>query len=206
MSSVKRTINLCEAFIKAKLDIKWGCAGRLNYAKPEVLRLMKRAGCVWISYGIEALDDRVLRNMNKALTVKQIIQGIEETIKAGVPVGFNVIFGNVSDNRETLEKGVEFLLKYDDGAQMRTIRPVTPYPGSPLYYKAIQDGLLRDCEDFYENKHINSDLLSVNFTELSDEEFHLCLLEANTKLITSYYQKKLHTEIDQTKSYICKRH
>jgi len=52
-----------------------------------------------------------------------------------------------------LRKGVDFLLKYDDGAQMRTIRPVTPYPGSPLYYYAIKKGLLRDCEDFYDNKH-----------------------------------------------------
>ena len=31
---------------------------------------------------------------------------------------------------------------------MRTIRPVTPYPYSPLYYYAIEKGLLRDCEDF----------------------------------------------------------
>ena len=34
------------------------------------------------------------------------------------------------------------MLKYDDFAQKRTIRPVTPYPGSPLYYDAIEMGLL----------------------------------------------------------------
>jgi len=199
MSSAKKTISLCEDFIKAKLNIKWSCNGRLNYAKPEVLRLMKQAGCVFVSYGIEAMDDLVLRRMNKALTTKQIINGIEETIKAEITPGFNVIFGNIGDCRESLNKGVEFLLKHDDGAQMRTIRPVTPYPGSPLYYKAIQEGLLKDCEDFYENKHINSDLLSVNFTDLSDEEFHRCLLEANTRLITNYFQKKLKHTLDQAK-------
>ena len=59
---------------------------------------------------------------------------------------------------------------------MRTIRPVTPYPGSPLYYYAIEKGLLKDCEDFYEKKHLNSDLLSINFTELTDNEFHHCPL------------------------------
>ena len=41
--------------------------------------------------------------------------------------------------KETLEKGVKFLLKYDDGAELRTIRPVTPYPGSPLYYYSIKN-------------------------------------------------------------------
>lgn len=121
------------------------------------------------------------------MTVRQIIDGIENTLAAGISPGFNIIFGNIGETAESLRLGVEFLLKYDDHAQMRTIRPVTPYPGSPLYYYAIEQGLLRDCEDFYEHKHVNSDLLSVNFTELSDDEFHRLLYEANQKLLTNYY-------------------
>ena len=128
--------------------------------------------------------------MKKALTTQQITKGIEATLEAGISPGFNIIFGNIGESKETLNKGVEFLLKYDDGAQMRTIRPVTPYPGSPLYYYAIEKGLLKDCEDFYENKHTNSDLLAINFTDMSDEEFHQCLLEANTRLFTNYFQKR----------------
>jgi len=199
MSSEERTVRICEDFIKAKLNIKWDCNGRLNYAKPDVLKLMKKAGCVFINYGIEAIDDNVLKNMKKALTVKQIYKGIEATLEAGISPGFNIIFGNIGDNRETLQKGVDFLLKYDDGAQMRTIRPVTPYPGSPLYYYAIEKGLLKDCEDFYEHKHVNSDLLSVNFTEMTDEEVHQCLCDANSRLLTNYFEKRLKHIISQTR-------
>lgn len=199
MSSVKRTTSLCEDFIKANLNIKWNCNGRLNYAKKDLLELMKRAGCVFINYGIEAMDDQVLKNMRKGLITEQIIKGIEATLGVGISPGFNIIFGNIGDNKETLNKGVEFLLKYDDGAQLRTIRPVTPYPGSPLYEYAIKKGLLKDCEDFYENKHINSDLLAVNFTDMSDDEFHQSLMEANTRLITNYFQKKLNSAVEQTK-------
>ena len=137
------------------------------------------------------MDDNVLKNMKKALTTKMITEGIEATLKAGISPGFNIIFGNIGDNAETLEKGVEFLLKYDDGAQMRTIRPVTPYPGSELYYYALEKGLLRDCKDFYENKHVNSDLVSVNFTNMSDDEFHRCLLKANRTLLTNYFKKNM---------------
>jgi len=205
MSSTERTMSLCNDFIKAGLNVKWDCNGRLNYAKPEVLKLMKQAGCVFINYGIEAMDDRILKNMNKGLTTKQIIKGIEATLEAGISPGFNIIFGNIGENNETLNKGVEFLLKYDDGAQMRTIRPVTPYPGSPLYYYAIEKGLLKDCEDFYENKHTNSDLMAVNFTDLSDEEFHRCLLKANTKLLTNYFQKKLSLSIEQAEKLYLQR-
>lgn len=199
MSSEKRVVELCQCFLKAKLNVKWDCNGRLNYAKPEILKLMKESGCVFINYGIEAMDDKILRNMNKALTTKQIVSGIEATLAAGISPGFNIIFGNIGENRDTLRKGVEFLLKYDDGAQMRTIRPVTPYPGSPLYELAIQKGYLKDCEDFYERKHINSDLLSINFTELSDDEFHQSLFEANEKLISNYFQKKSASTIKQAR-------
>lgn len=191
VSSLERATEMCEKFIKAELNIKWDCNGRLNYAKPDLLRLMKEAGCVFINYGIESMDDQALRNMNKALTTTQIIEGIENTLAAGISPGFNIIWGNIGETKESLKKGVDFLLKYDDHSQMRTIRPVTPYPGCPLYYHAIEKGLLKSCEDFYENKHLNSDLLAVNFTELSDEEFHEALYEANCILLKSYYEKTL---------------
>jgi len=200
MSSKSRVVELCEAIMKAKLQFKWFCNGRLNYATREILKLMKDAGCVFINYGIESFDDIALKNMNKALTTKQIISGIETTLTAGISPGYNIIFGNIGETKETLNKDVEFLLKYDDGAQLRTIRPVTPYPGSPLYYYAIEKGLLKDVEDFYENKHVNSDLLSVNFTDMSNEEFYRCLMEANITLLKNYYKNKLDHMIDATKN------
>jgi len=197
MSSLSRVEELCHAFIASKINIKWDCNGRLNYAKPDILRLMKSAGCVFINYGIEAMDDHVLRKMGKGLTVHQIEEGIKATLDSGISPGFNIIFGHIGDNAKILQKGVDFLLKYDDGAQLRTIRPVTPYPGSPLYYHAIEMGFLQGCEDFYEHKHLNSDLMAVNFTDLSDDEYYRVLCEANSKLLTNYFRKKTSLSLNQ---------
>ena len=133
------------------------------------------------------------------MTVDCIIKGIEYTLGVGISPGCNIIFGNIGDNKETLDKAVKFLLKYDDCTQMRTIRPVTPYPGSPLYYYAIKNRLLKDSEDFYKKKHTNSDLLTVNFTNMSDEEFHKYLLQANTKLLANYFRKKLDEAAQESK-------
>jgi radical SAM superfamily enzyme YgiQ (UPF0313 family) len=166
---------------------------------------MKETGCVFINYGIEAFDDEALKKMNKGLTTEQITKGIEATLNAGISPGFNIIFGNIGESKETLRKGVEFLLKYNDGAELRTIRPVTPYPGSPLYYYAIEKGLLKDCSDFYENKHVNSDLLAVNFTDMSDDEFYECLMDANTTLIENFYKNKLDLMIGDTKNLYMNR-
>lgn len=190
MSSEERTVKLCDKLIRSKLDVKWWCNGRLNYAKKNVLAHMKKAGCVFINYGIESYDDDILKMMNKRLTVKEIEAGIVATLDSGISPGFNIIFGNIGEDSDILEKGVEFLLKYDDLSEMRTIRPVTPYPGSPLYYHAIDQGLLKGVEDFYEHKHTNSDLLTVNFTKLTDDEFYRALWNANHRLLENYYMKK----------------
>jgi len=199
MSSEARTTELCEAFLREGLRFKWSCNGRLNYAKAPLLELMKRAGCVFVNYGIEAMDDQVLRDMHKSLTTRQIVAGIQATLAAGISPGFNIIFGNIGDNRQTLQAAVEFLCKYDDGAQLRTIRPVTPYPGSPLYYRAIEQGLLKDCEDFYEYRHTNSDLLTINFTSLSDDEFHGALAQANERLLRNYYARRSEVAVQEAR-------
>lgn len=197
MISEKRAVDFCEQLIRSNLNIRFICQGRLNYATPEVLRTMKRAGCVFINYGIEAIDDAVLENMNKNLTVAQIIRGVENTVAAGIHPGLNIIWGNLGDNAATLAKGVDFIKKYATYAQLRTIRPVTPYPGSPLYYYAIKRGLLEGPVDFYERKHVNSDLFTVNFTEHSEDECYRLLYEANEKLINDYIDHQKRAYMDQ---------
>ena len=72
---------------------------------------------------------------------------------------------------------------------MRTDRPVTPIRLT-LYYYAIEKGLLKKAEDFMKpNIQIQTYWL-VNFTELDDDEFLKCLLDANTKLLTHYFLAK----------------
>lgn len=190
MSSEQRCFEISEAFLDAGLDIKWNCSGRLNWASKEALKVMRASGCVFINYGIESVDDEVLKNMKKGLSYDMIIRGIENTLEAGISPGLNIIFGNVGDNPATMRKSIDFLNRYDDGAQLRTIRPVTPYPGSPLWYDAVKKGLVESCADFYENKHVNSDLISINMTEMPDEKVYELLSNANQELVENHFERK----------------
>jgi anaerobic magnesium-protoporphyrin IX monomethyl ester cyclase len=89
------------------------------------------------------------------------------------------------------------LLQLGDWEDFRTVRPVTPYPGSQLYNYAIEKGLLNGVEDFYENKHINSDLIAVNFTDLSNEEFMFNVKESNKKFAKKYYELQLESKLEE---------
>jgi radical SAM superfamily enzyme YgiQ (UPF0313 family) len=196
MSTEKRITGFCEALLDADIKIQFDCNGRLNTAKPHVLKLMKKAGCVYINYGIESLDQKVLDLMNKHQTIEEIYNGIEATVSAGINPGFNFLWNNIADNEETLTKAVGFLKKYNTYSEIRTIKPVTPYPGSPLYYHAIKEGLLEGPEDFYENKHLNSDRIAVNFMKMSDEKAYNLLYEANKELLKDHYDNICNDAID----------
>ena len=205
MVSKPRTIEIVEAIIayqgKTGNKFKWNCNGRLNYCTPEILRAMKQSGCSYINFGIEAFDNEALKKMKKGLNTAIIERGVQQTRAAGITPGLNLIWGNIGETRDTLQKAVDFLLKYDDHAEMRTIRPVTPYPGSPLYFHAIKEGLLdahNPAEDFYERKHLNSDLIACNFTDLSNGEMYEALTDANSQLIERHFDVKKESYITTT--------
>ncbi|MDP3880109.1 MAG: radical SAM protein [Dehalococcoidales bacterium] len=139
MISPERTDEMCD--VLQPLEMKWWCNGRLNYAKPKVLKRMREAGCVFVNYGIECFDDTVLKNMNKNLTTKQIQEGIEATLKEGISPGFNMIWGNIGDTKETLRKSVDFLLKYDDHAQLRTIQAGNALSWLRFILQSYRDGI-----------------------------------------------------------------
>jgi radical SAM superfamily enzyme YgiQ (UPF0313 family) len=190
MTSKRRVEEVCEAI--APLGIRWSCQGRCNVAAkhPEVVRTMAEAGCQFINYGIESLSQDVLDQMNKHQTPEQAHAAVEATLAAGVSPGINVLWAAPGDDLDSLRAGVDFILKYSDGAQRRTIRPVTPYPGSPLFHKAVADGLLEGAGDFWE-RFENSDLICVDFMGMDWGVAHAALHNANMKLLHDYHGKRM---------------
>jgi len=190
MSSERRTEKICEAILVLPFRIHWDCSGRLNYATNSLMSLMKKAGCSYVNYGIESLNQSILNGMGKGLTTSQIYEGVEATLTQGLSPGLNLLWGFPENNVQDLKEEVAFLKKFDPCHELRTIRPVTPYPGCRLFKKAVEDGLLKDASDFYENKHKNSDLISVNFMDMPIEQAHTFLYEANKELISNHFEKR----------------
>jgi radical SAM superfamily enzyme YgiQ (UPF0313 family) len=190
MSSEKRTEAICQAILELPFKIKWDCNGRLNFAKASLLSLMRKSGCEYVNYGIESLNQDLLNHMHKGLTLDQIESGVVESLKSGLSPGLNLIWGFPGDSLENLTKAVQFISKYDPCHELRTIRPVTPYPGTELYRLAIEKGFLAGPEDFYEQKHLNSDLVAVNFTDIPTDEMHKALYRANKELYIGYQVKR----------------
>ena len=183
----KRIFEFYDELEKRDLKIKWDTMARVDTIDDETIDILQDLGCQWLNIGFESSDDNVLKLMNKRTTVEQNINAAKIIRKSSIGLGLNFIWGNKGDNEKTLKKDVKFIKKYNTYFQLRTIRPVTPYPGCELYYEAIEKGLLKGPEDFFV-KFKNSDLLTVNFTDIPDEKFYKFLFEANKELIIDHYE------------------
>jgi len=187
ISSKQRLRELRDKLKEENLKIKYTCDGRANFCDEEILDLLKETGCQFLNFGFESMNQTVLDLMNKNTTVEQNIRAAELTKKSGIALGLNLLWGNKGDTFETLRENVEFLKKYNTYFQLRTIKPVTPYPGCDLYYEALRLGLLKDHQDFFD-RFKNADLYTVNFTEYPEELFYKSLFNANRELIIDHYK------------------
>ncbi len=187
--SKKRILEFRDILKQENLKIKFYCQGRVDLFDEEIAEALKEAGCQFVNFGMESSNQNVLDLMSKNTTVEQNIKAAEIAKKIKIGLGLNFIWGNKGDTEESLRNNVELIKTYNTYDQLRTIRPVTPYPGSPLYYEAIERRLLSGPEDFFE-KFKNSYLLSLNFTEIPEDKFYKLLFDSNKELNTDHY---LHT-------------
>ncbi|MDO8592398.1 MAG: radical SAM protein [bacterium] len=183
-----------QALAQSGLKIKFNCNARVDIIDKEMVEILKRCGCQFINFGFESSSNEVLKLMHKNATAEQNIRALE-LVKAdgGIGMGLNFLWNNLGDNEATLRKNVELIKKYNTYYQLRTIRPVTPYPGSDLYYQLIKMGKLKGPDDFFK-KFKNSDLMLVNLMDIPDHKVYELLLEVNSDLILDHYS---HTDGDR---------
>lgn len=182
----KRIFEFYEELQQNDLKIKYQCNARVDIFDEEIADCLKESGCQFVNFGMESSDQTVLDQMKKNTTVEANIKAAEIVKKRGIGIGLNFIWGNPGDTEKSLWDNVKLIKKYNMYDQIRTIRPVTPYPGCDLYYEAIDRGLLAGPEDFF-NKFKNSDRFTVNFTEIPEAEYYNMLFKANKELILDYY-------------------
>ncbi|MCP4349061.1 MAG: radical SAM protein [Desulfobacterales bacterium] len=138
-----RAIEICKKIIEKNLDIRWVAEGRVNSVNQELLYWMKRAGCYRIDYGVESGSPRILKNINKKITVEQIRQAFKLTHEVGIKPDAYLMVGNPGETNETIDETIQL---------MGEIKPYFTnsggisyiLPNTELYEKAKQLGIVDD--------------------------------------------------------------
>jgi len=131
LADKKRTREICDLLIKENLNITFSCLARINTIDPEILQLLKRAGCRQISFGIESGSQRMLDFIKKGIRLEAVAQAVAWTREAGILTLGYFIMGFPTETEETIKETINFScsLLLDD----ISIFFLTPFPGTEIY-------------------------------------------------------------------------
>lgn len=138
----ERVIGICEGILQRGYRLDWKCEGRVNLVDPAVLRLMKKAGCSLIAYGVESASQAGLDYLDKRVTVEQIERAFALTAEAGIRTMAYFILGipveMYAEELKTIELAKRIRANY---AQFSVL---SPYRGTAIYDDAVRRGWYRE--------------------------------------------------------------
>lgn len=133
-ASKSRLIRFCEKLAREGLKIKWNCDARVDSVDSALLKLMKRAGCWMISYGIESGSPEILAGIRKDIRLDQVEQAVHWTKEAGIRAKGLFMIGYPEETESTLRQTLSLILRcpFDE----LNLSFLTPYPGTESYEQA----------------------------------------------------------------------
>lgn len=133
-------VKLCEGILKRDIKVKWQGPTRVDCVDRDLLRLMAKAGCRQLRYGIESGNQEILNLMNKKITLGMIEEALAATRKAKIRTVGYFILGYVDETPATIKKTIDFAkkIKLDTAVFYAGV----PYFKTRFYEAAVERGLV----------------------------------------------------------------
>lgn len=136
----KRALEIAREIRSRKLDINFVASSRVDTINRELLLELKKAGLSTIYYGVESGSERVLKLMNKRITLSQAEKAVNNAKNVGVSTLTSFIIGYPGETVDEMKMTIKFSIKLDPDYAQYSI--LTPYPGTPIYYELKSKGLI----------------------------------------------------------------
>ncbi len=137
---IRHAKEVCQAVIHAGLGdrLRWYC-----YCSPvpfdrELVRLMKRAGCAGINFGVDSLCDEQLSRLGRSHSTSDVKQLVYLLSEEGLNYMVDLLIGGPGEKEETVKATIESVKELDIPLAGIAVG-VRVYPGTHLG-KAIADG------------------------------------------------------------------
>ncbi|MDE0892229.1 MAG: radical SAM protein [Planctomycetota bacterium] len=163
----KRVIEICKEIVNRGLFFEWVCESRVDTMDFEMLRWLRKAGCVKIYYGLESGSPRVLVTMKKGVTPEKVRIGAKLNRQVGMYFKFFLLYGFPEDTREDHTLTEELICETRPDAVCCSI--LQPIPGTEVY-EQLKPYLTKDVAEMdFHYWHSTESFKHPNFTH---EELH----------------------------------
>ncbi|MBF0118507.1 MAG: radical SAM protein [Desulfobacterales bacterium] len=196
MADRNRVYEFCERRNQLFPDIRWSCTGRVNLISEEIIKNMRSSGCCSISYGFESGSPRMLKAMQKAVTIEQMEKAVALNRQYGLPIPVSFILGMPGENQESCRETVDFCIK--NNLHLESLMFATPYPGTQLFEYAVESGRIKlnDLHEFVIKLGDARDFL-INLTDsFTDKELQEKSISMKKEVRAHYKPLSVH-EIEQ---------
>jgi anaerobic magnesium-protoporphyrin IX monomethyl ester cyclase len=193
----ERVFRLCRMLIEENLGVKFKISSRIDKMDEEMLKILKKAGCNWIHYGVESGSQRVLDYLQKEITVEAITRVFEMTKRAGMGALAYMMLGIPTETGEEIEQSQRLIERILPDYVYYAV--CTPFPKTFLYESALKGG--NYSEDYWHEfaKNPNPDFKIRTMNEhFSDVQ----LREMQDSAMKRFYSKPrvLFRELARTKN------
>lgn len=136
----ERVEAICHGIIERGYEVTWEARTRVDCVDEAMLALMRKAGCVRLSFGVESGSEKVLKSMRKGIDLKRVEQVFEWCRKEGIVTLADFMIGNLDEEKEDLQKTFDLVRRLRPDYVQYSI--CSPYPGTPLYELGLKTGLI----------------------------------------------------------------
>jgi anaerobic magnesium-protoporphyrin IX monomethyl ester cyclase len=133
---------LCRELIRRRLPVTWSIFSRVDTLTPELLNLMREAGCTCMLFGVESGNEEVLRNIKKGITPDKVRNGVKLATEAGIGSFASFILGLPGETPERARETLTFAMELSErwGTQYG-FHYLSPFPGTELFEQAKELGI-----------------------------------------------------------------
>jgi radical SAM superfamily enzyme YgiQ (UPF0313 family) len=150
----RRARELLEAMLAEQFRFEWSTQVRADVARdPDLVRLMKRAGCYTVFVGFESVNPTSLKEMQKSQDLDDIWNAIRVLQEARIHVHGMFVLGFEGDDWETVEATVRFIQRMRLTSVQLLL--LTPLPGSELYRQLVANERITSYDwEHYDAHHV----------------------------------------------------
>jgi len=136
----KWTIEFCDKY-PSRIGLPFMCNLRVEMVSPELLGMLKRAGCVVIEMGIESGNEQIRTEiLNRIMTNQQIVDAFDMARELGIKTRAYNMVGLPHETREMVRETIE--LNWRANPDQVAVFYFYPYKGTKLFDLCKEEGLI----------------------------------------------------------------
>ncbi len=132
---------ICEGMLRRGVGVQWSALINPAFADPDLLALMRRAGCVLVMVGNESACSHMLGVLRKGFGREEVERCFAACRNAGLRTGAFLLLGGPGEDRDSVRESIDVLQRLQPDRVGVTVG-IRIYPGTELARIALAEGQL----------------------------------------------------------------